>query len=965
MHAPKQRRHLATLMFTDLSDSTALAAGLEPEQFVEVIEKIRAIAQRVIPANGGQILRIDGDGLLCLFGFPDPHEDAGRRATEAALDMHAGMGAIAAMFDTQDLTLRLHSGIHAGMVVVREGDLVRGKYEVLGDATNVTARLCDAAAPGQILVSAQTLGSERHFFSVSELRQVTLRGHRTPLACLSVTGRTGITRRYEARQKAGLTPFQGRGAELARFADWLARPADHPAVLGIHGPAGIGKSRFLSRIAEDATELGWGVAFGYCEAYLNGQPLQAFKQAAASRHKGADGAQIEATDDLLAAFQGQRVFLMIDDWQWADDASHDFLAALLSRADPAQLRCVLASREADFDLPYAGTLSSLALAAMGRDEILSAIEQLLVAPDPFVVDRIMRASGGSPLLVEELCHAFANGAAALTQDPRDAWFDQSVQARFDRLDQTDREVLKLSAVIGHIIPVWLIESLLGAPLNAVQLERLGSVDFLFEGEAEGTYRFKHGLTRDALYAGLGREERRLLHGEVLAALEDMIAVRGRESLIDPLAYHAVAAGETTAALGYAIAAGDGALKAGALDRAQGHYLAALELTEGLPSASMRQEAAWALLNKYGLACIVDPAPDQLAVLERIQVQLREGGEPRRLQRTDYWLGSIAYGVGLGKASVRHLEAALERAEAEGAAGDSLLIRTKLAQSLFASGRVADAAARFGQVLPDLAQARTRNQRELGAYAHAAFGFLTARTGDHAAADALFDKADQILDNPASAMNASMLLYRSASMVYRGAWEEAIVAVGSVEAVSHRSRARMQNRTCRAQAAYARWQLHGRPVDAAALEAVAREYLGEDTSRQHVSMVFGWVVEVMAETGNIALARAYMRQIIARARIAGDRLGEAMGWRAMAQVAEDSGDPARADRYLAFARRSELSRLSASEAAHSDLCAASLLAARGRSDEAAALNARAAQAFARLGMPAFAAAAAGASPLTTR
>lgn len=952
MHAPRQERRLATLLFTDMSNSTALAAGLEPEQFVEVIEKIRDIAQRVIPAHGGDILRVDGDGMLCLFGFPDPHEDAGRRATEAALDMHAAMSAIAAVFDTPDLALRLHSGIHAGMVLVREGDLVRGKYEVLGDATNVAARLCNAALPGEILVSAQTLGSQRHFFSSSEPRQIIPRGHRTPIQCLSITGRTGITRRYEAREKAGLTPFQGRAAELAKVADWLAATTDRPRVLGIHGPPGIGKSRFVSRIAENAAAQGWTVAFGYCEAYLSGQPLQALKQAAASLHEGPGGVRTETIDALLAAFADRRCVLIIDDWQWADDASRDFLALLLNEADPARLCCVLASREADVGMTEAGALTPLALAPLGRDDTLSAIDELLVAPDPFVVDRIMRASGGSPLLVEELCHAFASGAAGLAQDPREAWFDQSVQARFDLLDQTDRELLKLSAVIGHIIPVWLIESLLGAPLEAGQLARLQIADFLFQGEAAGTYRFKHGLTRDALYSGLGREERRSLHGEVLAALEDMIPHRGRDSMIDALAYHAVAAGNTTTGLGYAIAAGDAALNAGALDRAQGHYLAALDLAEGLPAKDARQDAAWALLNKFGLACIVDPAPDQLAVLERIGAELRECGQPRRLQRTDYWLGSIAYGVGMGKASVSHLEAALARAGADRQASDDLLIRTKLAQSLFASGRVADAAARFAEVLPELAEADTRNERELAAYAHATFGFLKTRAGDVRAAAALFDDADRILDDPAGAMNASIMLYRSASLVYGGEWDAAILAAGAVEAVSHRSRARMQNRTCRAQAAYARWKLHGTPAEAAALEAVAREYLGPNTSHQHVSMVFGWVVEAMAEIGNIAVARAYMRQLISRSRIAGDRLGEAMGWRAMASVAQDSGHPARADRYLRFARNFELSSLSVIETAHNDLCEADLLAARGHMAKAAAMRERAERAFIRVGMTAF-------------
>ncbi len=951
MQAIRQERRLATLLFSDLTNSTALAAGLEPEQFVEVIEQIRAIAHRVIPAHGGDILRVDGDGMLCLFGYPDVHEDAGRRATEAALDMHAAMAAIAAVFGTSDLPLMLHSGIHAGMVLIREGDLVRGKYEVLGDATNVAARVCDAAAPGEILVSAETLGAERHFFTVAEARAIHPRGHQTPLECLAVTGRSGIARRFEARTRAGLTPFQGRDAEWEAFTRWLAARRTRPAVLGLHGPAGIGKSRFLSRIAAHAAAAGWSVAPGYCEAYLSARPLQAFVQAAASLPGEPLAADTpEAVRAALLA--GQQVLLVIDDWQWADDASRDFLADLLRDADPARLACVLASRESGFDFPASGESEVLALTPLGRDATLAAIEALLASPDPFVVDRIERASGGSPLLIEELCHAFATGTAAPDRDPRGAWFDQAVQSRFDRLERADRDLLKLAAVIGHIVPGWLIGSLHGAPLDPAQLERLQDVDFLFPGDTPGTYRFKHGLTRDALYAGLGRDERRLLHAEVLAVIEAASKARGREALLDALAYHAVAAGRGATGLAYAIEAGDAALTAGALDRAQGHYLAALDLLGRLPAPEAQREAGWALLNKFGLACIVDPAPDQLAVLERLREALAVHGEARDMQRAEYWLGLIAYGVGLGKRSVRHLEAALARAEASGREGDILLIRTKLAHSLFASGQVAAAAAQFEADLPRLAAASTRNEREVAAYAHAGFAFLNAQSGHHARAAALFAEADRILADPASAMNASILLYRSAALITQGSWAAATDAAGAVIAVSHRSRARMQNRTARAQTAYARWRLTGEAQDAAALEAVAREFLTGSNSLQHVSMVFGWVAEAMVAVGDIPRARLYMGQVIARARIAGDRLGEAMGWRAMARAALAAGDERRAARYVGSARRAAILRVSASEAAHNDMLAAELLAAQGRADEAARLRETATAAFAQMDMPAF-------------
>src|SRR3546814_4094854 len=66
--------------------------------------------------------------------------------------------------------VRLHSGIHSGVVLVSAGDLVRGRYEILGDATNIAAHLCDLAAPDEIVASETALGLDLGFFDASPRR---------------------------------------------------------------------------------------------------------------------------------------------------------------------------------------------------------------------------------------------------------------------------------------------------------------------------------------------------------------------------------------------------------------------------------------------------------------------------------------------------------------------------------------------------------------------------------------------------------------------------------------------------------------------------------------------------------------------------------------------------------------------------------------------------------------------------
>ena len=83
------RRQL-TVLFSDLSDSTALTRLLHPEEYAEVLTALRECFEQVIPRHGGTITQVRGDGILAIFGL-DAHEDEARRATEAALDLHAAV----------------------------------------------------------------------------------------------------------------------------------------------------------------------------------------------------------------------------------------------------------------------------------------------------------------------------------------------------------------------------------------------------------------------------------------------------------------------------------------------------------------------------------------------------------------------------------------------------------------------------------------------------------------------------------------------------------------------------------------------------------------------------------------------------------------------------------------------------------------------------------------------------------
>ena len=144
----------------------------DPEVYAELVLAVRKIVRESVARHGGEVVRVDGDGLLCIFGYPECHEDAGRRAGEAAIDAHAAVAALDRRVAGRSVPLRLHSGIHTGLVLLRDGDIECGRYEMLCDTTNVAAGLCKQSDGDEILVSEATLGADRHFFRLGPRRRI-------------------------------------------------------------------------------------------------------------------------------------------------------------------------------------------------------------------------------------------------------------------------------------------------------------------------------------------------------------------------------------------------------------------------------------------------------------------------------------------------------------------------------------------------------------------------------------------------------------------------------------------------------------------------------------------------------------------------------------------------------------------------------------------------------------------------
>lgn len=992
--APSGRRLYLTVLFCDVSGSSEHAEQQEAEDYARWLQRFRDVAREIVPRHGGAIARLQGDGVLALFGTPEPREDDGRRATEAALELHAAAQKIR-LGPTLDARLRLHSGVHAGLLLLLQGDIELGRFDVVGEVPNTAARLCSMAAADEILVSAETLGPQAHLFRMAPRGRLAIRGRSTELEVLSVEGRAAVERRIDSAARRGLVPFVGRSAALLRLQSALQRlVAGQSVALELVGEAGIGKTRLIDEFRRRLDADALLVLHGSCESYLAAEPLQPFKQAlrqclgwrldaspaenerALARHAagidttgptwaaaraivgapGAADARAPAVVELVAHLAGARpVVLLLDDWQWADDASRQTLAAMRARELPLMVLTGRRSGVADID---DDDRELLALPPLALADAQSAISAWLPSADPFVVQDIHLRSGGSPLYIEELCQAASSGGAlqGLPRGSGVAWLNALVASRLAHLPPAELELLQLAAVAGSVFPAWLLGSLLPGADVPKQVEALVLNDFLAMPDDSGQLRFKHALTRDAVYAMVDLDRRRALHLRVAQALEAAAAGERLREQVEAIAYHYDSAEFGDEAARYAEAAGDKALSAVALDRARYHYTAALRWLDRAAAASRDVQLRWcAIAQRLGQTCVFDPldVAHDLGLFERAVALARRTGDEGAIARAEYWLGYLNYGKGRPRLAVRHSEAALEHALASGDERLIVQVQATLGQSLASAGRYARALPLLEQVVDAKRRlARPGSGTAVGsAYSLARRGYSLGDIGRFAEARRCFDEALELIGPVLHPVGASVHELICVVQQWQGRWADAREAGLKGVDIALRCRSHYLVSMGRALAASADWAA---TRDAQALQTLrdATEWIATRGGAVSTSLNYGWLTEAAASLGLEAEMRRHAARVFQRARL-GDRHGLTVAYRALAGDAARRGAFGRAERWLAAAQRSAAARGSDRDAALNELACAQLLAAAGRTLPARQQAEQARQQLQRLDMPWFA------------
>ena len=198
-------RREVTLLCSDIRGFTKMSSQMQPDEILGTLNEYFGYLVPVIFANHGMIDKFMGDGILAVFGSPEPDPAHHEHAVRAALEMQAVLAWLNATRAAQCArTCQVGIGVHCGEVVQGfVGTADRMEFTVIGDVVNRTARYTAGASGEQILISPAV--HERVWRLVEAEATTIATKHEGDLAAYRVLGL-----KAGRRDQSGASPAAGR-----------------------------------------------------------------------------------------------------------------------------------------------------------------------------------------------------------------------------------------------------------------------------------------------------------------------------------------------------------------------------------------------------------------------------------------------------------------------------------------------------------------------------------------------------------------------------------------------------------------------------------------------------------------------------------------------------------------------------------------------------------------------------------
>lgn len=183
-----------TMLFADIRGFTAMSERHAPEEMVKILNDYFEVMVDVLFSHGGTLDKYVGDEIIGLFGAPVTLPDAAERAVRCGLEMQRALEEFNHVRESEGAEpIKIGIGINTGPVIAGAiGSSRTLQYTVIGDAVNVSARLCNVAKAGEVLISQTTMELAREHISLEERPPVQLKGKSMELPIYAAVGASEV-----------------------------------------------------------------------------------------------------------------------------------------------------------------------------------------------------------------------------------------------------------------------------------------------------------------------------------------------------------------------------------------------------------------------------------------------------------------------------------------------------------------------------------------------------------------------------------------------------------------------------------------------------------------------------------------------------------------------------------------------------------------------------------------------------
>ncbi|ETW99556.1 MAG: hypothetical protein ETSY1_14565 [Candidatus Entotheonella factor] len=507
----RERRQLTVLSCT-LDDTDTLLARLDPEDFHEVIQTLRAACLSVIERYEGYVAQPLDAGVLVYFGYPQAREDDVQRAIHCGLDLvdTCRQALDVSAVGQPDRAVRV--GIDTGLMIVTPRPGPSFHLAAVGLPATIAGRLGALTLPNTVAISAATEQLVEGYFDCKALGAHLLAGQTEPVMVYEVRGPSQLQTRLEVGAVRGLTPFVGREVERTLLGErWEQAQDGMGQVVVLSGDAGMGKSRLLQALKEDVAESQRNLLACRCSPYHQNTVLypivDLMERSLRARSDDTSAGKLERLEHLLRSLQlpvddmlpllapllsltvpperyaplnltpqRQRqqtlegllsgllaqttmepLLFMMEDLHWADPSTLEYLDMLIAQAPTAAIMVVLTYRPT-FEPPWGqrAQVTPVVLNRLTRAQVEQMVNHLTggKALSTDVMRQIIDKTDGVPLFGEELTKAMLNSEQG--DDSRSpsrllsvpATLHDALMARLDQLGPS-KDLAQWGAVIGR------------------------------------------------------------------------------------------------------------------------------------------------------------------------------------------------------------------------------------------------------------------------------------------------------------------------------------------------------------------------------------------------------------------------------------------------------------------------------------------------------------------------------------